>query len=97
MEAEQFLARVGRLAERHGLSPLAAGILIASHCGAAQDSRTFARVFGVAHALVLREIEMLDTERHLLTVTSENHLMRRSYALTELGREWLEEEDPPAL
>lgn len=94
MEAERFLERV---AERHGLSPLAAGILVASHCGAAQDSRTFARVFGVAHALVLREIEMLDTDRHLLTVTAENHLMRRSYALTERGREWLDEDDPPTV
>jgi hypothetical protein len=41
------------------LSPLAAGIVVAISKGIANDSRTFARLFGIAHALVLREINLL--------------------------------------
>ena len=41
------------------LSPLGSGIITAISQGIADDSRTFARLFGIAHALVLREINLL--------------------------------------
>lgn len=41
------------------LSPLAAGIVAALSQGIAADSRTFSKLFGIAHALVLREINLL--------------------------------------
>lgn len=41
------------------LSPLAAGIVTAVSMGIATDSRTFAKMFGIEHALVLREINQL--------------------------------------
>ncbi|MDH2328088.1 hypothetical protein QCN27_14550 [Cereibacter sp. SYSU M97828] len=55
--------------ERHianGLSPLAAGILSALDLGIAKDARSFARIFGVAHALVIRESGIL-ADRGLLS------------------------------
>lgn len=42
-----------------GLAPLSAAILAASRLGIAKDARSFARIFGVAQALVLREVALL--------------------------------------
>ena len=58
-EAE-FLARVDAIrAQDQGLSPLVAGIVAALSQRIATDSRSFAKLFGIAHALVLREINQL--------------------------------------
>jgi hypothetical protein len=55
-----FLALVGAIrAQDPALSSLAAGIVAAVSQGIATDSRTFAKLFGIAHALVLREINQL--------------------------------------
>ncbi|OBZ93701.1 hypothetical protein ADU59_20955 [Pararhizobium polonicum] len=55
-----FLALVEALRRQDAtLSPLTAALVVAVWCGIAADSRTFARLFGIAHALVLREINML--------------------------------------
>lgn len=67
-EAEACLALTGALLA-HGppaLSPLGAGILAAHALGLAADSRSFARVFGIAHALVLRECVALGAEAGLI-------------------------------
>ncbi|VDC20149.1 hypothetical protein [Pseudogemmobacter humi] len=48
------------------LSPLGAGILAAHALGIAADSRSFARIFGIAHALVLRECVALAAEAGLI-------------------------------
>jgi hypothetical protein len=57
---EAFLALVAAIrAEDATLSPLGAGIVAALSQRIADDSRTFARLFGIAHALVLREINLL--------------------------------------
>jgi hypothetical protein len=42
------------------LSPLTAGIVAALWMGLAADSRSFANIFGIPHALVLREINLMD-------------------------------------
>ena len=55
-----FLALVEAIqAQDTALSRLTAGIVAAVFQGIAADSRTFAKLFGIAHALVLREINML--------------------------------------
>lgn len=57
---EDFLALVEAIRSQDArLSPLGAGIIAAISEGIADDSRTFARLFGIAHALVLREINLL--------------------------------------
>lgn len=67
------------------IAPVGAGLMTALHLGIAKDSRTFARLFGIAHALVLREITAL-TEYHLLTIVGRNaRTQRTEIALTEAG------------
>ncbi|QUS37000.1 hypothetical protein [Falsirhodobacter algicola] len=58
MEGADWTARIDAI-ERAGQSRLGAVILMAAQAGMAGDSRTFARRFGVAHALVLREAVIL--------------------------------------
>lgn len=67
------------------VTPVGAGLMTALHLDIAKDSRTFARLFGIAHALVLREITDL-AEYHLLKVVDRNaRTQRTEIALTEGG------------
>lgn len=61
------------------LDPLAGGILAAVALGLTGDSRSFARDFGIAHALVLREVNMLAEEAGLITVTRQDARTQRSH------------------
>jgi phage regulator Rha-like protein len=55
-----FMACVDAIrTQDQGLSPLTAGVVAAVSKGIAADSRSFAKLFGIAHALVLREINQL--------------------------------------
>jgi hypothetical protein len=55
-----FLACVEAIRSQDpALSPLMAGIVAAVSQGIAADSRSFSKLFGIAHALVLREINQL--------------------------------------
>ena len=66
------------------LTPLGAGILAAAHLGIAADSRSFAKALGIAHALVLREVDGLSEEAGWLTVTKRHPRTQRTfYALTD--------------
>lgn len=56
-----FIALSEALAGR-GLGMLAAMLLAAAEMGIAADSRSFARIFGVEHALVLRELVAMEHE-----------------------------------
>nr|WP_204262673.1 hypothetical protein [Methylobacterium sp. BTF04] len=68
------------------LSTLEAGILAALHLRLAADSRSFARIFGVEHALVLRGVETLVGDVGLISVTTRNERTQRThYAATETG------------
>jgi hypothetical protein len=85
---EQFLAAVedACLADP-SLTPLGAGLLSALHLDVCHDSRTFSRLLGIAHALVLREISDLADDRGLLEVVSRNERTQRTeLTLTGLGR-----------
>ena len=77
-DAETFLAATDTIAAlRPELSLLEAGILAGLHLGLAADSRSFARIFGVEHALVLRAVETLSGEA-LLTVTARDGRTQRT-------------------
>lgn len=68
------------------LTPVGAGLLAALHLGVCSDSRSFSRILGIAHALVLREVTDL-ANRSLLSVTSRNERTQRTaLALTEDGQ-----------
>ncbi|MGI2034396.1 hypothetical protein ACRQ1B_18600 [Rhizobium panacihumi] len=59
-DAERFLALVASAQERDpALTSIQAAILIAAQLDIARDSRSFARIFGVEHALALRELNAL--------------------------------------
>jgi hypothetical protein len=82
---ERYMALVEALLgdEAAGLTPLGAGILAAAHLGIAADSRSFAKTLGIAHALVLREVDGLSEEAGWLTVTRRDPRTQRTfYALT---------------
>ena len=68
------------------LSSLAAGIVAAAHQGVAADSRTFARLSGIAHALVLREINQLTGPDAPVEITHrETRTQRTHFKLTVKG------------
>ncbi|RWR05700.1 hypothetical protein [Paenirhodobacter populi] len=68
--------------------PLACGLLAAVALGLSGDSRGFARDFGIAHALVLREVNILSGDLGLLTVTRNDERTQRSFlALSPAGKD----------
>ena len=83
---ERYMALVEAVLEDEaaGLSPLGAGVLAAVHLGISADSRSFAKTLGIAHALVLREVDGLSEEAGWLTVTKRHPRTQRTfYALTD--------------
>ncbi|WP_372353037.1 hypothetical protein [Pararhizobium sp. BT-229] len=77
---EDFLALVAAIrAEDATLSPLGAGIIAALSQGIADDSRTFARLFGIAHALVLREINLLSGPETPIEMIRRDARTQRTY------------------
>jgi hypothetical protein len=86
-DSELFMSRAGALLTRCDpqISPLAAGIVIGIDLGIT-DSRSFSRLLGVEHALVLREIAGLSGPDGLITVTARNEkTLRTSLALSSRG------------
>ena len=88
-DSDVFMSRVDSLLEEEGarISPLAAGIIVAIDMGIA-DSRSFSRLLGVEHALVLREIAELSGPEGLIEVTRRQpKTLRTSLALRTSGAE----------
>jgi len=81
---DAFMAAVERILNIHpDLSTLQAAVVAADEMDIAHDSRSFARIFGVAHALVLREVSALDETGTLLKVTRrEPRTMRTHYVVS---------------
>lgn len=78
-ESERFMALVARLqADDPLLTPIQAGLVVSAGLGIAGDSRTFARLLGLAHALVLRELTALSA-RDLLCVMKRDARTMRSH------------------
>lgn len=82
-DVDRFLALAARLREHvAGLTPIQAGLLAAAHMGIARDSRTFARLLDLAHALVLREMNVLAERNGLLQIEKrDERTMRAHFAL----------------
>jgi hypothetical protein len=92
-DSQVFMSRVHALlkAEVARISPLAAGIMVAIDMGIA-DSRSFARLLGVEHALVLREVAHLSDLDGLIRVTGRHaKTLRTSLALSDRGELLLRE------
>ena len=86
---EEFLSLCEGLAAR-GVPMLSAMLLAAAHLGVAQDSRSFARLLGVEHALVLRELVSMENETGLVTITRrDSRSQRLHFTLTEAARSLL--------
>lgn len=87
-EADIFLAEVEAIVARDAaLTPLHAAVLAALHKRIAADTRTFAKIFGVAHALVLRAVSDLSDGLRLVEETGRDARTQRArLALTEAGR-----------
>lgn len=83
---ERFLALVDELrAATPTLTPIGAGVLVALRLGACDDSRAFSRLFGIEHALVLREVTEL-AETGLLTIKDRKQRSQKaSFALSEIS------------
>jgi len=82
-EADRFLALVVAAQGRDNrLTPIQAGLLVAADLGIARDSRTFARMLGIAHSLVLRELNALAEREGMLQIVKRDlRTMRVHYTL----------------
>lgn len=87
-DAEEFMAQVEQLVQQApGLSHLQAGLVVAAALNIANDSRSFARLLGVAHALVLRDMNALAALGDFIRITRRDARTLRSHY--ELGAESL--------
>ncbi|MFD1199294.1 hypothetical protein ACFQ3K_13355 [Brucella gallinifaecis] len=93
MEEAQYLAFVDALEGQSGkISRLGAGIIAALALEIAADSRSFARIFGVAHALVLRELVVLGAKDGYIRIRQRDERTQRTrYELNGAGVRLVEE------
>jgi hypothetical protein len=87
-DSDLFMSRVEAVLEGEAprISPLGAGIVVAIDMGIT-DSRSFSRLLGVEHALVLREIAGLSGPDGFVTVTGRHpKTLRTALALSDRGR-----------
>ncbi len=74
------------------LTGLGAGIVAAAALEIASDSRTFSRLLGVAHALVLREISVLGQDHGYIRIRQRDPRTQRTrYELSAVGQRLVEE------
>lgn len=96
---EVFLAKVADIcAASASLTQLGAAVLLAADLGIATDSRSFSRILGLEHALVLRAVtELAATDASLLLITDRNERTQRTkYALTDPAKAILASAHRPA-
>jgi hypothetical protein len=93
MEEAEYMALVDALEAASGkVSRLGAGIIAAAALDIAKDSRSFSRILGVAHALVLREVIVLETNGGYITVRQRDARTQRTYyQLNSAGERLVEE------
>lgn len=90
-EAEYMAFVEALMDESRSLTGLGAGIVAALELDIAADSRTFARLLGVAHALVLREISVLGQDGGYILVRQRDPRTHRTrYELSATGRQLAE-------
>lgn len=90
--AADYMALVEKLTgHAQDLSSLGAGIIAGLALGVASDSRSFARVLGIAHALVLREVNLLGADGGYIVITQRDPRTQRTrYELSAAGRQLVE-------
>ncbi|TBY71159.1 hypothetical protein [Rhizobium leguminosarum] len=86
-DADRFLALVAAAQGKDvGLTSIQAGLLVAAELGIARDSRAFARLLGIAHSLVLRELNVLAEREGMLRIVKRDlRTMRVHYTLPPRG------------
>ncbi|MEM9635412.1 MAG: hypothetical protein AAGA50_29090 [Pseudomonadota bacterium] len=92
--SDGLLEIISNLVRQHPdrLNELSAGILAAARFDICRDSRSFARKFGIAHALVLRECVSLAEEHDLIELESrQDRSQRLFYSLRPDGHTILSE------
>jgi hypothetical protein len=83
-QPERFLSLVAELqAKDPRLTSLQAALIVAAEVGIALDSRSFARLLGVAHALVLRELNSLVAKGGPLRIVKREARTLRSFYVIE--------------
>lgn len=92
-DATDYMALVDALEAQSGkISRLGAGILAAAALEIASDSRSFARILGVAHALVLREIAALSADAGYISIRQRDERTQRTkYELNTAGVRLIED------
>ncbi|NNU37810.1 hypothetical protein G9X64_15180 [Rhizobium sophorae] len=82
-DVDRFLALVAAAQGRDNrLTSIQAGLLVTAELGIAGDSRTFARMLGIAHSLVLRELNALAEHEGVLQIVKRDpRTMRVHYKL----------------
>ena len=92
-DATDYMALVDALEAQSGrISRLGAGILAAAALEIASDSRSFARILGVAHALVLREISALSADGGYISIVKRDERTQRTkYELNAAGVRLIED------
>ncbi|MNI17398.1 hypothetical protein D3C73_707670 [compost metagenome] len=82
-QTERFLSLVAECqAKDPRLTSLQAALIVAAEAGIALDSRSFARLFGVAHALVLRDLNaLIEMDGPLRVVKREARTLRSFYVV----------------
>ncbi|MGF9564782.1 hypothetical protein [Neorhizobium sp. JUb45] len=79
-EAKRFLALVATAQEGDpALSSIQAAIMVAADLGIASDSRSFARILGVEHALAIRELNALAERGDVITIVKRDARTLRTF------------------
>ena len=93
MEEAEYMTLVDALEAASGkISRLGAGIIAALALDIASDSRSFSRILGVAHALVLREVAALGAEGGYIRIWQRDERTQRTrYELNTTGNRLVEE------
>ncbi|MCH4550979.1 hypothetical protein G9X68_19020 [Rhizobium sp. WYCCWR 11279] len=87
-DVDRFLALVAAAQGRDiRLTSIQAGLLVAAELGIARDSRTFARMLGIAHSLVLRELNALAEREGVLQIVKRDLRTMRVYYTLPPGDE----------
>lgn len=91
-EAEYMAIVDALMAVSSSLTSLGAGIIAGLALDIATDSRTFARLLGIAHALVLREILLLGQDGGYVRIKQRDPRTQRTrYELSAAGQRLVEE------
>lgn len=79
-ETERFLALVASTQENNSaLTSIQAAILVAADLDISRDSRSFANLFGIEHALALRELNALAECGDVLTIVKRDPRTLRTF------------------